>query len=83
MSVKRELFSVAGVARDSKGVIKVRFAINMNDRIAKLKRNGFTEIKFIELPEQYLKNEAIEYLMKCEEFNDYRNLLVDTLLKYE
>lgn len=81
--MKREFFKYAGVARDRKNVIKVRFTNNLNKRLALMKRKNFTEVKFVELPDSLYKDEAIEYLMKCTEFNDYRNLLVDTLLKYE
>ena len=80
--MKRELYKFAGVARDSKNVLKLRFCNCLESRTKVLLRHKFTEIEFIELPDYYLKDEAIEYLLKQNRFIQYFDLLQKTLTKY-
>jgi hypothetical protein len=56
-----KLFTVAGVSTLN-GVVKFRFANDLEKRVAVLTRNGHTDIQLVTLPQAMNKRAAIEYL---------------------
>lgn len=54
-------FTLVGVS-EHKGKFKVRYANNKN-RVRTLKKNGHTNIHFIELPEPSMKEDCIDQLL--------------------
>ena len=72
-------FSVAGIASDKKGNTKVRYANDLTTRIKKLSKDNFTNINFVELPQEMTKHEVCEYLLTLTEFSHYKNIIQDEL----
>ena len=60
--MSKELFSVAGVARNPDGEMKVRFANDLVSRTKILVKAGCTEIDLNELPDPMSKLDALKWL---------------------
>lgn len=82
MTRKQELFKYAGIATDKNGITKVRFTNDFSSRMEKLNKDLFTDIDFTELPDKYTKDEAIEFLLQLERYEQHHALLLKTLRKY-
>jgi len=65
-----KLFTVAGVATDTNGVTKARFANDLVSRIKILNKTGCTNINLVELPEAMSKVAALRYLLTLEPFSE-------------
>lgn len=78
---KRESFSFAGIATDSKNVTKVRYTNSLNERLKILARDKFTNINFVELPTPTTKKEACKYLLTLSNFKDFQQILHDEINK--
>jgi SpoVK/Ycf46/Vps4 family AAA+-type ATPase len=70
-----KLYNVAGIATDSKGNTKVRYANNLQDRIKVLLKNNFTNVKLIQLDDAYEKYEIAQILLNMTEFDDYKDII--------
>lgn len=60
--MSKDLFTVAGVARNPDGEMKVRFANDIVTRTKILVKAGCTEIELVELPEPMSKLNALRVL---------------------
>ena len=60
--MSKDLFTVAGVARNPDGEMKVRFANDIVSRTKILVKAGCTEIELVELPEPMSKLNALKVL---------------------
>ncbi len=65
-------FTVVGTARNSDGVLKIRWANDLSSRTKALVKNGVSEIELIELPEPMTKNSAVIYYL-----NNYEGLTAE------
>jgi hypothetical protein len=61
-SVCKDTYSYAGIATNRKGVISVKYT-NDAKRLTRLVRDGFTDVKFVQLPHAMLKPEVNQYLI--------------------
>jgi hypothetical protein len=61
-SVCKDTYSFAGIATNRKGVISVKYT-NDAKRLTRLVRDGFTDVKFVQLPHAMLKPEVNQYLI--------------------
>ena len=62
------LITVAGVSRDSKGVLKLRFVNNLKGAVRRLTDAGNTDIKLVELSEPMKRADAVKFLATCHGF---------------
>lgn len=74
-----KLYKVAGIATDSKGNTKVRYANNLDNRIKVLTRDNFTNINLIELDNEYEKFEICQILLTDNRFTDYIDIINNEL----
>lgn len=63
-----KLFTVAGVATNSDGTTKTRFANDLVARVKILNKAGCTNINLVELPTGMTKLDALEYLATVPDF---------------
>jgi hypothetical protein len=70
-----KLYNVAGIATDSKGNTKVRYANNLQTRTKVLLKNNFTNIKLIQLDDSYEKYEIAQILLNMTEFSEYNSII--------
>lgn len=73
MSLKT--FTVAGIATDHKGNTKVRYANNLQKRIIVLYTNKFTNINFVELPQQMTKLDACNHILQLDNFKNDKSVI--------
>lgn len=74
-----KVYTVAGIATDRKGNTKVRYANNLDNRLKVLARNSFTNIKLIDLNDQYEKFEICQILLSDNRFTDYVDIISQEL----
>ena len=72
-------YSVAGTSRLN-GVVKVRFANNIHQRSAILRRGGHTEINLKEFPQRHTKLQLCEFLINHPAYQDAESQ--DAICKY-
>jgi hypothetical protein len=61
-SGSKDTYIFAGIATNRKGVRSVKYTNDVN-RLTRLVRDGFTDVKFVELPHAMLKSEVNQYLI--------------------
>lgn len=74
-------YTVAGIATDSKGNTKVRYANNLAIRTKVLQSNNFTNVKLVQLDDNYEKYEIAQMLLNMTEFNDYKHIITQEIKK--
>jgi hypothetical protein len=77
--MSEKMYSVAGIATDSKGNTKVRYANDLVNRVKVLSKNGFTNITLIQLDNEYEKFEICQILLTDNRFTDYVNIINNEL----
>jgi hypothetical protein len=73
--MSQKTFKVAGIATDSKGNTKVRYANDLQKRIVVLFTNKFTNINFVELPQQMSKLDACNYILELDNFKNDKSVI--------
>lgn len=76
-----KLFTVAGIATDSKGNTKVRYANNLETRTKVLLAGKFTNIHLVELEESCDKFEACQLLLSNSQFDEHKQIISQELEK--
>jgi len=73
--MSQKTFKVAGIATDSKGNTKVRYANDLQKRVVVLFTNKFTNINFVELPQQMSKLDACNYILELDNFKNDKSVI--------
>jgi hypothetical protein len=76
-----KVFSVAGIATDSKGSTKVRYANNLAIRTKVLLAGKFTNVHLVELNDSYDKFEACQMLLNMSQFSEYNDIISQEIEK--
>ena len=64
------LFKVAGVAKNTKGQMRVRYStLSLEDTILRQKAANNTDIQYVELPKAMKREDIPAYLLGLKEFN--------------
>jgi len=79
--MSKELFSVAGVARNPDGEMKVRFANDLVSRTKILVKAGCTEIDLNELPAPMSKLDALKWLLAEKDYSGDAQFVVQLKLQ--
>jgi hypothetical protein len=74
-----KVYNVAGVATDTKGNTKVRYANDLDNRLKVLFRNKFTNINFIQLDNSLDKASICNILLTHNQFTDYTDIINNEL----
>lgn len=74
-------YTVAGIATDSKGNTKVRYANNLQTRTKVLLKNNFTNVKLIQLDDSYEKYEIAQILLNMTDFSEYNSIIAQEVDK--
>ena len=74
---QEKLFTVAGVATNPDGTVKVRFANDLVSRIKILIKNNCTEIDLVELPSPMTKLQALQHLKTLNRFEGDAAAVID------
>ena len=65
-----KLFTVAGVAKNTKGQMRVRYStLSLEDTILRQKAANNTDIQYVELPKAMKREDIPAYLLGLKEFN--------------
>jgi hypothetical protein len=70
-----KLYTVAGLATDSNGNTKVRYANDLNKRLKVLKRDGFTNINFIYTETPKTKQQLCVEMLGLIQFQNDKHLI--------
>jgi hypothetical protein len=73
--MSQKTFKVAGIATDHKGNTKVRYANDLQKRVVVLFTNKFTNINFVELPQQMSKLDACNYILELDNFKNDKSVI--------
>ena len=73
--MSQKTFKVAGIATDHKGNTKVRYANDLQKRVVVLYTNKFTNINFVELPQQMSKLDACNYILELDNFKNDKSVI--------
>jgi hypothetical protein len=74
-----KLYSVAGIATDTKSNTKVRYANNLETRTKVLLCAKFTNIQLVQLDDNYDKFEICQMLLNMSQFDEYRDIITQEL----
>lgn len=69
-------YTVAGLATDSNGKTKVRYANNMDQRLKVLARDGFTNINFIHTDTPKTKMELCNEMLNLIQFQNEKYIII-------
>ena len=82
-----KLYTVAGLATDSKGNTAVRYANNLEQRLKVLKRDGFTNLNFIHTDTPKTKLELCDMMLGLIQYQNDKDLItkeqVDIVLRMD
>jgi transcriptional regulator NrdR family protein len=73
--MSEKLFTVAGVATDTKSNTRVRYANNLEIRTKVFLTAKYTNVHLVELNDSYDKFEACQVLLAMSEFAEYRDII--------
>jgi len=73
--MSEKLFTVAGVATDTKSNTRVRYANNLEIRTKVFLSANYTNLHLVELNDSYDKFEACQLLLAMSEFAEYRDII--------
>jgi hypothetical protein len=79
--MSQKTFKVPGIATDSKGNTKVRYANDLQKRVVVLFTNKFTNINFVELPQQMSKLDACNYILELDNFKNDKSVIESEIRK--
>ena len=74
-----KVYRVAGIATDKRGNTRVRYSNELDNRIKVLTRDSFTNIKLIQLDDEYDKFEICQILLSDYRFTDYIDIINNEL----
>jgi hypothetical protein len=77
--MSEKVYRVAGIATDKRGNTRVRYSNELDNRIKVLTRDSFTNIKLIQLDDEYDKFEICQILLSDYRFTDYIDIINNEL----
>lgn len=77
--MSEKLFSVAGIATDTKNNTKVRYANNLDIRTKVLINANYTNVHLVQLDDAYEKFEICQMLLNMQEFSNYTDIISQEL----
>ncbi len=79
--MSEKLFSVAGIATDTKNNTKVRYANNLQSRTNVLLNAKYTNVQLVQLDDAYEKYEICQILLNMTDFDSYKDIITQELDK--